>query len=210
MRVFSKSTCLHGWACCSCTGPVLLKSHAESSSIYTRRGVRFVAVCCNFPCVGSTGQSQRSKSSFRIQRSPRAELVAAVTSRGPSSAVETFNAARHMSGGAYDIQPDRRIRHLTDVLTKGPRTFDAVVIGAGTRSETVEAAQACLRTPSCCEWLCFLPCGRHLYRQSTLLHLFRMRRCRGISNMQSFSGGRTESHPIGASQCNWHRNKFAE
>ena len=47
-----------------------------------------------------------------------------------------------MSGGAYNIQPERRFRHLTDVLTKGPRSFDAVVIGAGTRPETVEAAQA--------------------------------------------------------------------
>lgn len=36
-----------------------------------------------------------------------------------------------MSGGAYTMKPDRRIRHLKDVLTGGPRTFDAVVIGAG-------------------------------------------------------------------------------
>ncbi len=50
-----------------------------------------------------------------------------------------------MSGGAYNIQPERRIRHLTDVLTKDPRTFDAVIIGAGTEFETVEAAQACIR-----------------------------------------------------------------
>ena len=36
-----------------------------------------------------------------------------------------------MSGGAYINKPERRIRHLHDVLTSGPRTFDAVVVGAG-------------------------------------------------------------------------------
>ncbi len=158
------------------------------------------------PCVSSTGNPQRSKSRLGTQRSPRAENFAAVASRGSASAAGIVDAARHMSGGAYDIQPERRIRHLTDVLTKGPQTFDAVVIGAGTLSETVEAAQACLRAQSCCEWLCLLRCGRQLYRQ--LLHLFR--RCRRISNMQSISDGRAESHPLGASQCNRHRNKLAE
>ncbi|DBA91270.1 TPA: hypothetical protein ACH3X2_004037 [Trebouxia sp. C0005] len=85
------------------------------------------------PCVGSAAKPQWCKSRFGTQRSPRAKLVTAVTSRGfiSSSASDPVNAARHMSGGAYDIQPERRIRHLTDVLTKGPRTFDAVVIGAG-------------------------------------------------------------------------------
>ena len=36
-----------------------------------------------------------------------------------------------MSGGAYTVKPERRIRHLHDVLTSGPRTFDGVVVGAG-------------------------------------------------------------------------------
>lgn len=36
-----------------------------------------------------------------------------------------------MSGGAYVNKPERRIRHLQDVLTSGPPTFDAVVVGAG-------------------------------------------------------------------------------
>ena len=36
-----------------------------------------------------------------------------------------------MSGGAYVNKPERRIRHLHDILTSGPRTFDAVVVGAG-------------------------------------------------------------------------------
>ncbi|KAL3156333.1 hypothetical protein ABBQ38_000651 [Trebouxia sp. C0009 RCD-2024] len=36
-----------------------------------------------------------------------------------------------MSAGAYVNKPDRRIRHLHDILTCGPRTFDAVVVGGG-------------------------------------------------------------------------------
>ena len=36
-----------------------------------------------------------------------------------------------MSGGAYTNTPERRIRHIRDILTSGPRTFDAVVVGAG-------------------------------------------------------------------------------
>ena len=148
--MFSKSTCLHAcaWAWACCTGPILLKSHAESKldSRATRR-----SICLRLPqlaSIGPAGKPQRSKSSFGTQRSPRGEPVPAVTSRKSSSAVETVTAARHMSGGAYNIQPERRIRHLTDVLTKGPRSFDAVVIGAGTRPETVEAAQACFRAQS--------------------------------------------------------------
>ena len=175
-----------------------LDSRATTCSIWLRLP--------QVPCVGSVGKPQRSQSIFGTQRSPRAALVTAVTSRGSLSAVEAITAARHMSGGAYDIQPERRIRHLTDVLTKGPQTFDAVVIGAGTRSETVEAPQACLRAQSSREWLHFLCCGQYLYR--LLPHFFR--RCRRVGNMQSFSDGRAESHPTGASQCNWHRNKFAE
>lgn len=40
-----------------------------------------------------------------------------------------------MSDGAYVNKPERRIRHLQDILTSGPRTFDAVVVGAGKLSE---------------------------------------------------------------------------
>lgn len=36
-----------------------------------------------------------------------------------------------MSGGATLHNPERRVRHLHDVLTGGPRDFDAVVVGAG-------------------------------------------------------------------------------
>lgn len=44
------------------------------------------------------------------------------------------SAAKHlaMATGAYVNKPDRRIRHLHDILTCGPRTFDTVVVGAGT------------------------------------------------------------------------------
>lgn len=46
-----------------------------------------------------------------------------------------------MSGGAYVNKPERRIRQLHDILTSGPRTFDAVVVGAGRGREERSTAQ---------------------------------------------------------------------
>ena len=39
-----------------------------------------------------------------------------------------------MSAGAYENKPERRIRHIKDVLQSQPRVFDATVIGAGQTS----------------------------------------------------------------------------
>ena len=46
-----------------------------------------------------------------------------------------------MSGGAYVNRPERRIRHLHDILTSGPHTFDAVVVGAG---KCLDPSASCL------------------------------------------------------------------
>lgn len=46
-----------------------------------------------------------------------------------------------MSAGAYVNPPERRIKHIKEVLQGQPRRFDATVIGAGTTDETVRDAR---------------------------------------------------------------------
>ncbi len=96
-----------------------------------------------------------------------------------------------MSGGAYTNKPERRIRHLKDVLTNGPRTFDAVIIGAG---ETSVACRSIYKSHSSCFWP-----GSQAQRAC---------RCGRLSNMQSLGIRRTNGDSARASPGNWYGDEF--
>ena len=85
-----------------------------------------------------------------------------------------------MSSGAYTNKPERRIRHLKDVLSSAPRTFDVAVIGAGRL-----LAAGLLKWPDqdACESL-RTPNG-HCSCKSMYC------RCRRVGSLQSASFGRS-------------------
>ena len=103
----------------------------QSAYLYIGCNVLKYPICILSACVNARDVAVLSK--HVISWSGRTVRLARPT--WPEGRVEQTFGGTGMSGGAYCIKPDRRIRHLHDILTSGPRTFDVVVVGAGRKRD---------------------------------------------------------------------------